>query len=316
MYDWNDLRALLAIARGGSALAAAKTLKVNQTTVVRRLEALEDALGVKLVERDQAGSRLTEAGQAILADAEQVEKAAETLARTAAMQNRGAVGTVRVTCSETVAGIVVTPALVEFRKLYPNLTVELVITDQALDLRAGEADVAIRGVSGDPDPDLFGRKISEDTFSLYCSRGYVARQGFPAGPGNLADHALIGGDGPMAFMPGMTWMLAQAGAEAAFRSSTMNNLNASIRAGLGIGPMVTVIGDADPELLRVFGPIEGTTGATWILTRADLKDSPRVRAFIDFLVPHYQALRRGMEAEGAALRAAQDGEIAKLLAGA
>lgn len=313
MYDWNDLRAFLAVARGGSALAAAKALKINQTTVVRRLEALEQALGLKLVERDQAGSRLTEAGQAILADAEQVERAAEAVARTAALQKRGAVGTVRITCSETVANVVLTPALVDFRRLYPGLTLEVVVTDELLDLKTGEADVAIRGTGGPLDPDLFGRRLAEDSFGLYCSRAYAARRGFPETLDDLQSHSLIGGDGVMAFVPGMETMFSHAPeAEVACRCSTMTNLIASIKAGLGVGPMITVLADADPDLLRVDGPLSGSEAATWILTRSDLKDSPRVRAFIDFLVPHYQAVRRGLETQGAALRAAQGGVIAEL----
>lgn len=305
-YDWNDLRAFLAIARSGSALGAAKALGVNQTTVVRRLEALEQALGLKLVERDQGGSRVTEAGQTILADAELVEAAAEKLARTVALHHRGAAGVVRVTCSEMVANLVLAPALVEFRKAYPEITVELVITDAMLDLKAGEADVAIRGGFALADSDLIARKVSEDDFSLYCSASYAQARGVPASPEELKDHVLIGGEGVMVNMPGMAWMLRHApGAEIACRSSTMTNLMASIQAGLGIGPAPCLVGDADPGLVRVVGAIDEARATTWILTRPDLKDAPRVRAFIDFIVPHYAGVRRNMQARGAQLRAAQ-----------
>jgi molybdate transport repressor ModE-like protein len=300
MYDWNDLRAFLAVARGGSAMAASKTLGVNQTTVVRRLEALEQALGLKLVDRDQGGSRLTEAGQTILADAELVEAAAEKLARTVALHHRGAAGSVRVTCSEMIANLILAPALVEFRKIYPQITVELVITDAMLDLKAGEADVAIRGGFALADSDLIARKVSDDDFGLYCSRGYAEAHGVPATLDDLQDHVLIGGEGVMANMPGMAWMLRHApDAEIACRSSTMTNLMASVRAGLGIGPVPCLVGDADPRLVRVHGAIDGARAATWVLTRPDLKDTPRVRAFIDFIVPHYAAVRRNMLARAA-----------------
>ncbi len=300
MYDWNDLRAFLAVARGGSAVAAAKALKVNQTTVVRRLEALEQALGAKLVDRDPAGSRLTEIGRLLLADAEQVEAAADRLSRTVALHHRGIAGAVRVTCSELVANLVLVPALVEFRKLYPEVTVELVITDRTLDLLAGEADVAIRGGQALADSSLIARKIGDDDFGLYCSRSYAQAHGVPASPGDFAAHVLVGGEGAVSRMPGMAWMLRHAdGAEIACRSSTMTNLMASVRAGLGIGPMPCVLGDADPDLVQVHGPILEARAATWVLTRPDLKDSPRVRAFIDFIVPHYTALRRGLRAQSA-----------------
>src|SRR6185436_2493257 len=76
MFDWNDLKAFLAVARGGSTLAASKALGVNQTTVARRIESLEHDLGFKLFERGQTGSRLTESGQGLIAEAENVERAA------------------------------------------------------------------------------------------------------------------------------------------------------------------------------------------------------------------------------------------------
>lgn len=312
-YDWNDLRAFLAIARNGSAMGAAKALGVNQTTVVRRLEALEQALGMKLVDRDQGGSRVTEVGRSVLADAEQVEAAAEKLARSVALHHRGVTGSVRVTCSEMVANLLVAPALVEFRKAYPDITVELVITDAMLDLKTGEADVAIRGGFALADSDLIARKVSDDDFGLYCSVSYAQAHGLPASLDALKDHALIVGEGVMIHMPGMDWMMRHAsGAEVACRSSTMTNLIASIQAGLGIGPAPCLVADADPGLVQVHGAIEEARAATWVLTRRELKDTPRVRAFIDFIIPHYAGVRRDMLARGAELRARQAETVASV----
>ena len=97
MFDWNDLKAFLAVARGGSTLAASKSMGVNQTTVSRRLEALEAALQLKLVERSQTGARLTEAGRDLLAEAEKVERAAGALGSRAAAHQRGLAGSIRLT---------------------------------------------------------------------------------------------------------------------------------------------------------------------------------------------------------------------------
>ncbi|MBU7590605.1 MAG: LysR family transcriptional regulator, partial [Sphingopyxis terrae] len=242
MFDWNDVRTFLAVARGGSTLAAAKTLKVNQTTVSRRLDALDQALGLKLFERSQSGTRLTEAGQALLADAEQLERAAEGLARTAAQHHRGLAGTIRVTTGDVMASIVLTPLLPEFRRLYPEVAIQLAITDAALDLEAGEADVAFRGAFSLEDSNLVARKVNVDDFGLYCSLTYVERHGLPT-PETLGAHVLVAGEGPMDNMPGMRWMLAQApGAEVAVRSSSMANVIQSVRAGLGVGPMPSLIG--------------------------------------------------------------------------
>nr|QQZ50489.1 LysR family transcriptional regulator [Phenylobacterium glaciei] len=111
MFDWNDLKAFLAVARGGSTLAASKTLKINQTTVARRIEALEASVGLKLFERGQTGSRLTEAGEDLLAEAERMEAAAEAFGSRASAHQRGLAGTLKVTSTEILANLAITPAL-------------------------------------------------------------------------------------------------------------------------------------------------------------------------------------------------------------
>src|SRR5690606_22007553 len=141
MFDWNDLKAFLAVARGGSTLGAAKAMGVNQTTVARRIEALESALRLKLFERGQTGSRLTEAGRDLMAEAEKVEAAAQAFDSRAAAQQRGLAGNIRITATEIIANAAVTPALGEFRRLYPDIQVDLILTDRALDIERGEADV-------------------------------------------------------------------------------------------------------------------------------------------------------------------------------
>lgn len=303
MFDWNDLRAFLAVARGGSTLAAAKALGVNQTTVARRIEALEAAMGLKLVERGQAGSRPTEAGETLLAEAERVERAVEAFETRAGAYRRGLAGSVRVTCNESVANVIVTPAIPEFRRLYPEVSVEVLITDRILDLAAGEADVAVRGTERLAGDGLVARKLAAFEFALYCSRDYAARRGQPTLE-TLGAHALVAGADEVAHIPGMQWMLSRApGAHIACRSNSMTNLVQAVRAGLGVGPIACITGDVDPQLIRCHGPIEGALGHTWLVTREELKDVPRVRAFVDFLAPYATALRRSLEDQAAAVRA-------------
>lgn len=158
MFDWNDVKALLAVARGGSTAAAARELGVNQTTVARRLEALERDLGARLVERHQAGADLTEVGRALVAEAETMERAAQAMRQTLEVHRRGVAGTLRVTMSEMTANADFMPMLPEFRALHPDLLLEVVITDERLDIEAGEADVAIRGAFSLPDSTLVARK--------------------------------------------------------------------------------------------------------------------------------------------------------------
>lgn len=304
MFDWNDVKALLAVARGGSTAAAARELGVNQTTVARRLEALERDLGARLVERHQAGADLTEVGRALVADAEAMERAAQCMRQTLEVHRRGVAGTLRVTMSEMTANAAFMPMLPEFRALHPDLLLEVVITDEALDLEAGEADVAIRGAFSLPDSKLVARKIGETQWTLYCSRDYAERRGLPVAAADLKDHSIVAGEGDPFTFPGLGDLLVQApGATVTLKSSSTTNLFASIRAGLGIGPMPTVMAGLEPGLIEVFPPRPESTASTWILTRPELKDAPRVRAFIDYFAPRILARTREAVARAATLAA-------------
>lgn len=161
MYNWNDLRHLLAVARHGSTLAAAKALHVNQSTVHRRLAALEKALDCSLVERHPTGYCLTEIGKRLHAQAERMEQEAIALERLVASSDKGMVGSIRMTCSTAVGQRLMTSGLIEsFNARHPGLRVELVMTERLLSLANGDAELAIRG--GEPtDEWLFGKKVAD-----------------------------------------------------------------------------------------------------------------------------------------------------------
>jgi DNA-binding transcriptional LysR family regulator len=299
MFDWNDLKAFLAVARGGSTLAAAKSLGVNQTTVARRIESLEHALGFKLFERGQTGSPLTEAGKALIPDAENVERAAIRFANQADGQMRGVSGALRLTTNEIVANTLVIPALVEFRKLHPDVQVDLVITDTVLDLENGEADIAIRTGQTLAVSDLVARKFADHDMALFCSRDYASRRGVPGSPDELKEHDLIDVTVNMGELPAATWMMRHSGGKAPVtRSNSLSSLVHAVKAGLGIAALPCTVGDPDRDLIRCSERIEEARSSSWLVTRRDLKETPRVRAFIDFMAPHLQSEIRRVEEIG------------------
>ena len=309
MFDWDDVKALLAVARSGSTAGAARELKVNQTTVARRLEALERDFGVRLVERTQTGATLTDAGLCLLADGEVMERAAFGMGQKIAAHRRGVSGALRVTLSEMLAASVITPLLPEFRTLYPDVSLEMVVTDEMLDLEAGEADIAFRGARALPNSNLVARKVHTTEWALYCSRDYASRMGRPASPADLKDHMIVGGTDEPQTIPGLQPILDQApGVTVTLRSTSMTNLFASVRAGLGIGPMPCVLADAEPGLVQVFPPDPESIAYTWIVTRPELKDAPRVRAFIEFFGKRIAMLAKDYENRAAAARADVGGQ--------
>jgi DNA-binding transcriptional LysR family regulator len=312
MFDWNDLKAFLAVARGGSTLAAAKALAVNQTTVARRIESLEHALSLKLFERGQTGSKLTEAGRDLLGEAEKVERATQAFDSRAKAHQRGLTGSIRVTCIEILANMAVTPAIGEFRRAFPEVQVDLMVTDQPLDLQAGEADLAVRVVQTLPDSDIVARKVVEYEFALYCSREYAERAGIPATAADLADHDLIGGDAGLDQVAAIIWMFQQAGGKSPVtRSNSMSNMVHAVRAGLGIAPLPCALADEDRRLVRCTDEIEGARATAYILVRREVKDIPRVRALIEIIVPYMQIDMKARLERGRQMREqapANDGE--------
>ena len=144
MFDWNDLRFFLAVARHGSTLSAAKILGVSQPTAQRRLAALEESIGRKLVERHPTGYRLTELGMTLLPHAEDVERSIMGFKRQLMSGGQELSGTLRVTCPEGMASRLLAPLIELFRAKYPELRVDLIMTDHRLDLAKGEAEVAVR----------------------------------------------------------------------------------------------------------------------------------------------------------------------------
>ena len=298
VYDWNDLRYFLAVARTGSTLAASRALGVNQTTTARRVAVLERAIGMKLFDKSQAGYALTEAGVELLAAAERVEVEANAFADQAEAMGRRISGVIRVTTNEGLANVVMAPALSAFRRLHPEVRVDLVVDERRLDLARGAADVALRTGSRPTEAGLVGRRLTPMAWAAYCSRDYAERQGCPGCVDSLCRHAVIGADGPIAALPGWTWLRQAAPeAEVVARSSSITNLISAVRAGLGVTVLPCILADSDPALVRCVGPIEGVRSDLWLLTREDLRDVPRVRAFLDFLAAYIAGMRHLLAGE-------------------
>lgn len=292
MFDWNDLKFFLAVARHGSTLAASRALGVNQSTVQRRLSELERRIGRQLVKRHPTGYRLTEFGEAMLPHSESVAQAVAALEQHLEATERDAVGVIRMTCPEPlVYRITQTSLLDRFHARYPGLRVEFVVSDKYLDLMKGDADVALR--SGDTDDnELVGRKIGDSFWAVYASRKYIERHGQPERIEALGQHFLVGFDETMANHRASKW-LAQVvpNAKIIARNNSVLGLLYSVKAGVGLAPLPTALGDADQDLVRVFGPIPELARIWRLLTRPDLRHTPRISAFFDFIVEEIDTLR-------------------------
>ena len=175
---WDDLRFILALARERTLTAAATALGVSQPTVGRRISVLEKKVGTLLIERRPEGYRLSDAGQAVVAQAERIEAAVLAADRATAFNSRRIRGTVKLTSAEWLCGTVLAPALARFGQRHPDMTVELVAEARWINLPRGESNLAIRGARFEH-PGLLQRRVAISEVGVYATSEYLKARGLP-----------------------------------------------------------------------------------------------------------------------------------------
>lgn len=275
--NWEDLRYILAVARGGTVLAAAKSLSVSPTTMSRRLRSLEEDLGTNLFDKFKHGAVLSEAGEKVVAVAEQVEHVTDQLDAEIHGLDQRLVGAIRVTSVDFMLQTWVSD-FAAFRDRYPDVDLELTSTMSVVNLTQREADVALRVAATAPEH-LLGKKYAEFMYAVYGSE-------------DLVDE--IGADAPYSAYPWLSWDLAVArstdqwiaenagGAPIKMRFGQMSVMVSALEAGVGLSIMPCVLGDANPRLRRVGDYLEGGL-YLWVLTHPQLRGSARITAFIRYV---------------------------------
>ncbi|WP_116084563.1 LysR family transcriptional regulator [Tropicimonas sp. IMCC34011] len=279
--DWDDAKFFLAVAREGQMLGAAKRLGTSQARLSRRVSALEEAVGARLLERTTRGSELTEDGQIIFEAAERME--AEMLESLARLQGRrGEVrGTIRIGAPDGFGAAFLAPRLHRLTHIYPDLRIELVPMPHAFSLSRREADIAV--MVGRPDRGrLRVQRLADYTLRCYASAGYLARCGTPATPADLEGHDLVGYVEDM--IP--TSELAYAGEilpgwRSRIEVSTAVGQLAAVRSGAGIG-IVHDFMAAGSDLVPVL-PGHIVTRTYWMAWHENLRVAQRVRIAAEFI---------------------------------
>jgi DNA-binding transcriptional LysR family regulator len=282
--QWDDLRYVLAVARAGSALRAAEALGVNQTTVLRRVDAAEAAAGGPLFERRKTGLTLTAIGRMVAEAAARMEQETQALNKALSAQQREIAGSVRLTASEVIDVCLISPCLGEFHARYPGIAVELITSNERLDIAGGDADVALRAGVRPEGAGIVARRLPDIAWTIYCSRSYAAVRGVPGSREEIVGHDVVGMEGQMARIRGWLWLEAAAsGTVVRLRSNSLLNLVSHLKAGLGLGALPVIMGDVEPELVRCFAPPAELNAELWLIVREGAKYQPPVRALAEFL---------------------------------
>jgi DNA-binding transcriptional LysR family regulator len=291
--SWDEFRLVKSIAEARSLVGAAERLGVNHSTVFRRLAAVESAVGARLFERARAGYEPTAAGEEMIALASTMAESVLEFERRVAGRDIKPTGELTVTVPGAV-GLHFMPAIVaQFQAQNLGVVVELIMTNQTLDLSRRDADVAIR-LTNDPPETLVGRRICTARWAVYC-RGDLAAG---LGAEQIESAAFIGfGDG---MGPGSArrWIEAHVGSERIVaRANSTHCMLALALEGLGAALLPCFLGDRSPDLTRVGYLLPEIDLGLWMLIHADLRRSPRVRAFMDFAGAELTKQRRVIEGE-------------------
>jgi len=287
MLDWNDLRFFLAVARERTLTAAARSLRVSQPTVSRRLAALEGDFGARLFLRGAGGYALTPQGRRLLDVTEPLAAQLERVERDGVDDASRVAGTVRVAATEMTAAHLIEDALGALIAAHPALTIDLVASNLAADLARGEADLAVRLVRPDT-ADLVRRRLGAMRYGLFASEAYLARAPALEVPG-LAGHRVIKPVRSMARGPEARW-LEQHGARAT-ASVCVDSPYLALRAaeaGLGLAVLSDSLARNAPTLRCARALPEIPAREVWLVYHRDLRELARVR--------------RAAEAIGACLR--------------
>lgn len=281
MFDWQDLYYFTVLARTQSLSAAARELQVEHATVGRRVDALEKALGVKLVDRLPRSRPLTAQGLALAQVAAGMGDMATQVMRLSRVASIELAGTVRVSCPPSIANHCIAPQLARLRSQYPQLNLVLMPSTHLAALDKGEADIALRTLRPDEEA-LVRRKVGVVRFGLYAA---PALEHLPA-----AQWTFIAYDASRDHLPQQAWLHQLRGPRPiVFAASELITQQMAARAQVGAVVLPTLVGDADPLLTRLPTLSDGPVRDIWLTVYPDMRRSPLVKVVMEFLVECIEA---------------------------
>jgi DNA-binding transcriptional LysR family regulator len=282
-FTWDDLQFFLAVARTGQLSTAARQLRTSHATVSRRIDRLELSLQVKLFERNPRGYVLTGMGQRFIDTAERMEQETERL-RSDLTGSAAQRGVVRISAPEGFANFFFTTILPDFMRTYPNISLELVTIQQIMSLSRKEADIVVVLDPPKAGP-YFTEKLTDYHLQVYGSRDYLARHPPVRHRDDLSDHAFIGYIEDMIFAPGLDYLGdIHPRIKPQFQSSSIFAQLTATKNGLGLCVLPFFIAGRHPDLRRVLPDEVDLKRHYWITCHRDIRQAPRVRTVIDFLV--------------------------------
>lgn len=285
--DWRDLQHFVVLCESGSASAAAALLQVHHATVLRRIAALEAALGTPLLVLSSGRYGRTAAGDELLSGLSGMAQRLDAAPRHVEGQDGKFSGEVRLTSTDTLVHSVLAPLIEAFCARHPAVHVRIEVNNNLLSLTRREADVAIRGANRPPE-NLVGRRVGDVQTAPYASRTYLKSFGRRRPP--LAQLDWIAPDESLAHLEQAKWLVRSVPAERVVMTiDSLVGMVQAVQRGIGAAMLLCPLADAGGELVRLAEPEPALNTQIWILTHPGLRQVARVRAFAQFM---FEALSR------------------------
>ena len=287
MFVWDDVAVFLALYREHTTGRAAAALGVSQSTVVRRVAALEQAIGVILFERTPSGLNPTDAAARLYESAQRIERSvceftSEVDALTGARLN-----IIRLTFIDHFERLLV-PLLRRFRERWPSVQTELLASDRMYDLTRGEADIAIRGRERPTSDEVVVHELPPTGWTVYAS-AHLRDDERPHSPKEVADYPLALIDGSPSHLPAYEWLRSLPAHESnPITCSNFRALRSALVSGAAISALPCTVGDGDPELVRCFPPPPEFNVPIYLLGRRAVLRRPPARDLFDSLVSYFK----------------------------
>jgi DNA-binding transcriptional LysR family regulator len=281
MLSWDDFRYVKAIADTRSLGGAAAALGVNHSTVFRRLGQIEKQLGSRLFERGRGGYALTPSGEEMVELAERVGDDITSFERRITGRDLRPSGELRITTTDTVLLHLLTEVLVGFRHAYPEIVIDIVVSNAMLNLSKRDADIAVRATYHAPDTPA-SRRVARIAWAVFGAKASAGSQfDLRSDP---TRHRWVAFADHIAIARASKWLRDHGVDEehVVYKVNTMLGLAEAAAGGVGLALLPCFIGQSVPGLAQLTAPLPELEGELWLLTHPDLRNTARVRAFMDF----------------------------------
>lgn len=293
--DWDYLRYLHALATGGTLAKAGDILGVHQTTVLRRLDQMEETLGVQFFERSRDGLQLTPVGETAFREAQRLMVEMDNLERKLVGQDSAPVGKVRLAAEDVMMNELLSPILAELISAYPDIELEVLTDNDVANLSHRDADLTLRA-ENKPQATLEGQRIAAVESAVFGAARYCRRH-----RGMDIEHHP---EGCVWIVPDDTFSHLATGrwyrkhlknVPSVIRCNSLQAMHALATASAGLAVLPCYLGEATRELRQLSEPLEGESVDLWLHVNQDTQQMARVRIVMEFLVERLQALQAVIE---------------------